>query len=235
MQLFKQSLTIIQPPAFAMVLAIMVFEGAFWTQELLQKQNYLQNGIENFGKSKFKEAILDFNHVIESEPNNCIGYWGRGLTEKYLKQYPEAYHDLSTAIEKNPGVPDLFYLRADVSNFQGNWMQAMKDINKAIEMDPKDSLYYCTRSRTYSETRQHALALKDANKALQLAPNSSEAFRRRAFVKWRDCDLKGAVEDFDKAFKSDKTDLRNIGARNKVQEILDYCTQKGIPFESLRD
>ncbi|MDX2106782.1 MAG: hypothetical protein SFY67_10315 [Candidatus Melainabacteria bacterium] len=235
MQILKQTRAAIKPVPIVFLFAVYLIYGAFFGSEFLPKPDYMQRGCENFGKSKFKDAIKDFNHVIENDPNNCVGYWGRGLTEKYLHQYPEAFQDLTTAIEKNPNVADLYALRADICNCQEKWTQAMNDINEAIAMNPTDSLYYCTRSKTYSETKKHALALKDANKALQFKPNSSEAFRRRAFVKWRDCDLQGAVDDFDKAYKSDKTDLRNISARKSVQEMLEYCKMKGIPLESLRD
>ncbi len=235
MQLFKQTISMIQPPAFAVALAVFLFDGALLTSEFLPKPNYLQNGIENFGKSKFKEAIQDFNHVIESDPNNCIGYWGRGLTEKYLKQYPEAFHDLSTAIEKNPHVPDFYSLRADVCNRQENYKQAFEDINKAIAINPKDSQYYCIRSKTYSDTNQDALALKDANKALELEPNSYFAYRRRAYAKWHDCDLQGAFDDFNMVIKMDSTESINLKARDALKEEIDYFKKEGIPLESLRE
>ncbi|MCW5824218.1 MAG: hypothetical protein KIT34_15545 [Cyanobacteria bacterium TGS_CYA1] len=235
MQILSQTRAAIQPVSIVFVFAVYLILGAFFGSEFLPKPDFMQRGIENFGKSKFKDAIKDFNHVIENDPNKCIGYLGRGLTEKYLHQYPEAFQDLTTAIGKNPNVADFYYLRADVCNCQDKWTQAMEDINKAIAMNPTDSQYYCTRSKTYSETKKYALAIKDANKALELEPNSSEAFRRRAFAKWRDCDLQGAVDDFDKAYKSDKTDLRNLSARKSVQEVIDHCKKKGIPLESLRD
>ena len=60
---------------------------------------YFQRGNKNLHKGKYKEAINDYDKVIELNPQSAHAYYNRGVAHDALKQYQEAINDYNKAIK----------------------------------------------------------------------------------------------------------------------------------------
>lgn len=50
----------------------------------------------------FEEAVLDFNKVIQLDPNNSVAYFNRGSTYDSMGAHDQAISDFGKALELDP-------------------------------------------------------------------------------------------------------------------------------------
>ncbi len=85
---------------------------------------------------QYREAIQDYDKVIELNPEDAEAYNNRGIAKADLKQYQEAIQDYDKAIELNPEYADAYNNRGATKVTLEQYREAIQDYDKALELNP---------------------------------------------------------------------------------------------------
>ena len=84
---------------------------------------------------KFREAIMDFNKVIELDPNQAKAYQYRGVAKAKYGDFAGAIIDYDKAIEKDSNNTDSYSSRGIAKARLGNLTGAIVDFDVALELN----------------------------------------------------------------------------------------------------
>jgi tetratricopeptide (TPR) repeat protein len=147
------------------------------------------------------KAVSDFGKVIERQPQNPLGWQGRGAAYGYLGRLKEALADESRAVELAPHHWRGWSNRAVTYLESGDLEAALSDIEKAIALDPGQPDAYVNRGNIRERRGDVAGALADHAKAIELRPRNAEAYTGRGAARFQSGDLEGALRDHEKALE----------------------------------
>ena len=82
-----------------------------------------------------KEALADFNTVLDAQPSNFHVLFNRAVLHKTTKNYEKALIDLNRAISYAPDDPQMYAERGRVAAVQNKAEAAMKDFAIAMALD----------------------------------------------------------------------------------------------------
>ena len=134
-----------------------------------------ERALFHLSENKLKEAIDDFNMVLEKNPESATALLGIGEALLNQGEYGKAIMHLDRAIEAAPRSQTVYLLRANAHAEAKNFQAAIEDVNKSIEIDPTGAASYLVRSQLRQQIGQFDLALADVNRALELAPRSNRS------------------------------------------------------------
>lgn len=106
---------------------------------------------------------LDYNRLINLDPNEAFYYYGRERTSSS----PDPFDDLARAIELDPEFALAYTARGEMYEVQSHFDLAIKDYSKAIEFDPSVLDAYLKRARLYEWLQQYEKALADYDIAIE--------------------------------------------------------------------
>ena len=107
---------------------------------------YYNRGFARLNISKFKEAIDDFDKVLELDPNYTEAYHKRGAAKFSIELYKSAVADYNKVIQLNPEFPSVYTNRGEAKIKLKQYKSAITDCDKAIQMDPHDTYAYYIRA-----------------------------------------------------------------------------------------
>ena len=79
--------------AVAVLLLLLLIACSTDTSEM----EYLLKGNQSYYQGFYYSAIDEYTKIIEVNSNNHVGYYNRGLSYFYLKEYEKAFEDFKTA------------------------------------------------------------------------------------------------------------------------------------------
>src|SRR3990172_1827958 len=82
--------------------------------KLFSAEAYFNHGAEDYQKSQYEHAILDFSKAIEINPVYAEAYANRGVAYGNKGIYDKAISDFNKAIELNPEYPDVYFNKAQL-------------------------------------------------------------------------------------------------------------------------
>ncbi|MEI0566034.1 tetratricopeptide repeat protein [Brachyspira pulli] len=181
---------------------------------------YFSKAHNLYNKSKYEEAIKNYNKSIDLDPNNSYAYNNRGLAKNNLEQYFNALKDYDKAIELDPNNSVIYYNRGVAKTHLWQYEEAIEDYNKAIELDHNNSTAYYNRGLVKSYLGQYKEAIEDYNKTIELDPNNSHAYNNRGNAKDDLGRYKEAIKDYDKAIELNPNDRAAYHNRGLVKNYL---------------
>lgn len=130
----------------------------------------------------YREAIADYDTVLDQQPDNAAILFERAGAYTSLKDYDRAIRDYDRSLLLEPGNPKAWFLRG-VSYYQlGQHPRAVDDYGEALRLDPEFSPVYNERAWTLYLLGRYPEALEDTDRALSLRPGMAPAFDTRAHV-----------------------------------------------------
>jgi lipoprotein NlpI len=188
---------------------------------------YNLRGEVQVGKSRFEEALTDFESAIRLDRNYATSYYNRALLvygdaaiadlSRALKpdyvdalfergirydrngDQARAFLDLDTVIRLNPRHVDAYSYRGGMYHLKAEYDKAITDFDSAIREDPKNDILLTFRGGGYYGKQMFNEASADFEAALKLNPGNSVALSSRGMVKAAQRDYRGAIADFDQA------------------------------------
>lgn len=151
-----------------------------------------------------KEALEDFNKVINQNPKNYEAFHGRGDIYAKLNQHDKAISDFNESIRLNPNASDYYLSRGTLLGKMGNYKVAYKDLAKAIELDKYSFMAYSNRGMLKVKERKINEAIKDYYKSIELNPEAAMTYVNLGAARAIKGDLEGALKQFEYASKLDK-------------------------------
>jgi TolB-like protein/DNA-binding winged helix-turn-helix (wHTH) protein/Tfp pilus assembly protein PilF len=158
---------------------------------------YLQ-GLQSWNlrtKDAFQQAIADFNHAIQIDPNYAKAYSGLartymlapvfGLSEP-LEAIPRARTAAVQAVAINGSLGEAHTVLGFVdAHFDYDWRGAEREFRRAIELNPSDAASHFFYSNSYlSPLGRHEEAIAEMKEAARLDPFSLpiQSFLGRTFI-----------------------------------------------------
>ncbi|CAL1153105.1 unnamed protein product [Cladocopium goreaui] len=131
-----------------------------------------------------RTALVDFDAVIELEPEKGRHYYNRGVVYHRMGREEDAIEDLSRAIELGSTEAAVFSERGLAWRSFGNMAQAVIDLTSAIEADGTQTLYLSNRGQCLFEQGLYDRAEADLSRALQIDGRDAELLYRRGITRY---------------------------------------------------
>ncbi|MDR0644816.1 MAG: (p)ppGpp synthetase [Treponema sp.] len=98
---------------------------------------YVHRGMANFARSRYEEAIRDFECALEFDAKAYKAAYYRGLVKLVLRRWIEAVDDFTLSLTINPYQPFCLYRRAHACYHNGDKIQALSDCEAALTIMPE--------------------------------------------------------------------------------------------------
>ena len=173
-------------------------------EPLFQKDDYL--GLLNEGLAKYRineylEAIKNFTHAIEADPEQAEAYYYRGQVFIDINNIHAAKSDFRRVTQMTADDPEAWNFLGYTQSLDGDNQSAIESFNKAIAINPNNPMYYYNRGGSLAKTDQLNAALDDFDKAIELGSETSGIFNNRANTKYLLGDYRGAISDYTRAIR----------------------------------
>jgi regulator of sirC expression with transglutaminase-like and TPR domain len=132
----------------------------------------------------FRQAVEDFDKVIDIAPWRAEAYYSRGAAYGRLGDYREAIKNYDEAIRIDPSHAWFYNDRGSAQDAVGNYKQAIEDFSRAIDLDSNHPLGYYNRAIVYSKLRQDRAAMEDLKKAARLGSEEAKEILRKRGINW---------------------------------------------------
>src|SRR3972149_1619686 len=139
--------------------------------KLFSAEAYFNHGAEDYQKSQYEHAILDFSKAIEINPRLSETYNNLGIAYgKGKGLHDQAIIYFSEAIEINPVYAEAYANRGVAYGNKGIYDKAISDFNKAIELNPEYPDVYFNKALLCEKTGRIREAVETYKEFIQYAP-----------------------------------------------------------------
>lgn len=168
--------------------------------ENIKVQQSIRNGVQNFLAQDHMLALEEFSLSTESNPNDAIGFYCRGLTKLALKNYESALADFTEAINLKFKGPNAFYYRALTYYNMRDLDNAILNFNAYINQEKNNSEAYFDLGLCFKEKDEIKEALQYFSLAIQKRPAFGASYFERGRLRHKQNDKEGGCADLKKAF-----------------------------------
>lgn len=165
----------------------------------ISPEDFLQQAITKMERSNYREALADFNWLIQVDPQDARVYCYRGLTQSKLGNSQSALQDLGTAMQLAPQDAKILCYRGLLRIELGDYGGAIADFNQLLQSEPENAAVYVNRGQAYCRSGDRRRGIEDYSRALLLQPGNAEILRDRAQARAEFADQRGALEDYQRA------------------------------------
>lgn len=182
-------------------------------------EEYLALGKEKAADGDFKSAIWTFSAVLESDQNNEIAYFYRGLAKSKLLDFRGAISDYNEAIvnsSSNKFIALAYYWKADAKYQLKDYSGAILDYNRLIELEEiAKPVYYFERARCKFHLEDYRGAISDCTKTIELSNDFADAYYIRGLARTVIGQKESGCMDLSKAGE--------LGLEVAYESIKDFC------------
>lgn len=114
-----------------------------------------KKGRELENKGLLKEAMKVFNEQIKQEPQNSLGYFGRGKVYAQMGYPDDAIKEYSKAVDLNPKMGEAYHMRAVAYFAKFDYIRSWKDAAKAKELGVAMDQTFLSQLREESPKELH--------------------------------------------------------------------------------
>jgi len=144
--------------------------------DLQQSETYNRQGEYNLGKNRVKQALRDFNHALEINPDFVDALVNRGTAYALQNRYNDALKNFNHALEIDSKQAEIYNLRGEIYLLNKMYDQATRDFTAAIILNPMYSDAFLNRARAYAEKGMEEEAESDYNQAIKTDPEKFSDF-----------------------------------------------------------
>jgi tetratricopeptide (TPR) repeat protein len=156
--------------------------------DMQKAEMYNLQGEHHLGKNLIKQAIRDFNHALEINPDYVDALINRGSAFALQNEYNAALADFNHALELENKQTEIYNLRGEIYLLNRMYDEAIKDFSTAIILSPIYSDAYLNRAKAYDEKGMTEEAENDFRQAIR-----SDSQKLSSYV-----DLAGSKSLFEK-------------------------------------
>lgn len=192
-----------------------------------------ERGLNHYKNKNYKQAFKKFNNVIKLDSGYAEAYYYRGyIYQLNDSTYEKAYKDVDKAIRLGYQNAESYSTRGFLAQYITGikfefdpkaYEESLKDLNKALEIDSTYSSAYMIRSSIWNmiywgKSDSAAInIINDLTKYIKYKPEDPRGYVGRAHAKRTLSDLKGACEDYKKAY--------NLGSTYMKDEMENFCKE----------
>jgi tetratricopeptide (TPR) repeat protein len=147
------------------------------------------------------EALADFNHVIDVDPNYPEYRFDRGNLLAKLGRYAEAIADYADAMRLSPPFPELYYNRGDARAALGDINGALQDFGYVLDLEPGYLEATISLATLLIEAGDPGRAAEHVRAGLALAPEQARLHCTLGLALLELADHEAAYQAFDDALQ----------------------------------
>lgn len=170
-----------------------------------------------YRKTTFESGV---NQIMTTQGAKDFVFNYLGLIETELKSYDQAIAYFDSALAINPKDPDYFVHRGLARESKGDKAGAKKDYEQASVLDPDHGLAQYNLGALARQEGNPDETEKYLTGAIDRNPDLPYPYQERAFFRMEKGDLKGALNDYNKALKIQSSDPESWLNRGLVKEKL---------------
>ncbi|GEM_PF-710637 len=141
-----------------------------------QPEVSFENGLKLFQSGAYKKALIEFQKIVDADPQNVESTYFLGLTHFKLENHDKAIPLFQKALELDPEFKES-YLSLGISLYKTkSYDLALDALNQAIEANPEDASSHFFKGLTLHSLEKYQDSLFSFNKAKTL----DEEFRQLA-------------------------------------------------------
>lgn len=192
----------------------------------------------------FVTGISEATKVIESDPQNALAYYERGICNGEVGRRAEAINDLSEAKVLLSAAGDQ--VGCDFVNFslgkqyqengryaayQKDYETALKDFDLALSINSASAATLLAKASVEADMGSNEAALADYNKAIDIAPLLADAYKQRGNYYMHTASYQLAENDFTKALAISPDDAELYSARAQTYEALGNTDKANADYQ----
>jgi len=117
----------------------------------LSASDYFKRAEQAYRETQYKEALVNFDKVIELDSQDSEAYYWRAITKRALGQNSDAIDDLDKMIEICDGIPHVYELAGKMLLNMKEYQKALTYFEKVIKLAPDFPMGYIQRAKTRFE------------------------------------------------------------------------------------
>ncbi len=143
----------------------------------------------------YRQAVENYQMVIELQPNLASAHWGSCYSYNQLSEYQQALVACNQALEINPEYAEAFSSQGVALKQQQNLEAALVSYNRALALKPDLTEAWINKGTVLHDLARYKASLAAYERAIELAPDSADAWANRGAALW-------ALKRFDEGIKS---------------------------------
>lgn len=213
--------------------------------------DYKKSGDENYLAQKYDEAISDYSHVLELDPENALVYEDRGNAYIKVGKYDEATSDYKHSLELNSSNELLqqktqnlqkaqeYYDKGEEYLKNLNWKEAINEYNKTIQLAPYYAEAYVGRGKAYfwqlDPEEWDRVVLTEYSRAMEINPKCVPAYIGRGWLYYNQHKYELAISDFTYAVELEPDNIKAYEGRAFVYSAYDHKKDKSYLDKAMAD
>ncbi|MCW3082870.1 MAG: hypothetical protein JWP12_236 [Bacteroidetes bacterium] len=175
---------------------------------------FFEKGKQQYETGDYKNALVNFQYVIELQPQlEKINYYA-GLSEFNLQDYKQAIVYFKLELALNPAKADVYILLARAEDKSGDMAAAISDLEQGLKVDADNPKLYLEKGNVYFNNKKYKEAIRCYNEVLRLNPKLEQAYYKKGFCNYYLGDTIAARKSWSKL--EDPDDYENYEVINKV-------------------
>ena len=199
----------------------------------LTPSEFKQRGFLAYEREDYRDAISDFDRVLNLNSADHEVYYLRGNAKYRLTLYPEAVDDYTNAIKLKPDEPDYYYwlgmARYDTEQFD----EAKESFSSAIDLKSDDGSYYRMKGNACYMAEEYEEAIVCFDRAINLESNrSADTYYWRGMAKYDLERYSEAIDDFTLAINLSPQDPKFYHARGIARQSIKNFKEANDDFKT---
>jgi tetratricopeptide (TPR) repeat protein len=176
-----------------------------FSEAINQKQNfaiaYHERASAKRSLGDMQGALYDYRLATNYQHDFPVAFNNMGSVKSILGDFEGALEDYNVAINLDPGFFVALNNRGTIHYFLGNLDQAKDDFELALSLNPDYLPSKNNKASVSAKNNENAIAVSLFNEILEADSSYAKAFLNRGLVKELMGDLKGACEDWNRAYE----------------------------------
>lgn len=148
-------------------------------------EGYLNLGLALHLEGKHRQAITQYQQVIQLDRHDYRAYYNRGLAHFALADHPQAIVDYNLALMSPRPITAaqkalIYNNRSLVYMVLKNYQRAIADLDRAIALESHNYNAYFDRGCVHYRQGNYSAAIEDFDRVVRLEPNFTQAYVSRA-------------------------------------------------------
>ncbi len=184
----------------------------------VRKQKYFESGTHYFEKQQYREAAIQFQNTIQTDPRYVDAHYQ--LAQCYLKLglWGNAYQELLRTVDLKPdhlkGQQDLGVMLLASQKF----IEAKEKAQLVLQKDPKNVDAHLLLANADAGLNNLEASLREVQEAIQLDPNRAASYLNQAYLQLTVNQAALAEESFKKAVQLDPKSATAITALGSLYQ-----------------
>ncbi|MBF0225128.1 MAG: tetratricopeptide repeat protein [Desulfobacterales bacterium] len=200
-------------------LCVLTMETNVYSQQ--NALNHFIDGIEDFEKGNYNEALNSIKKAIEMDPLNLEFTYYLGVVYSAMKNYKEALKIFESLVQKDSAQFSKAYFEiAAIHSKNKEYSEALDSLSKLEILEPDNARVFLEKAYVYSNMEKFDLAEQNLKKAMELNPDLKQLVYYELgaiMVKKEDTNL--AVDLFNQCIGIDSTTAIAKNAKDAIESV----------------